>query len=1345
VARYTQWYAFRYVRPEYAEPPHYYGGEWSRYGASGNIGEATFSFDELERLWYDSQTINNKPALRQFLRRPNCDSFNDGVIRTGWNQQAGPGGAIGERVDPNPSDDFTPWCPTIHSDYDFRSPSLIFHPMSTGIGWHDTYTSTHLMRNLDNANEDFYAALRVGPRDANDEYWTAGVQIYLGAEPKNRLEVGVTYDTGAGGRTLYFAVTYYDPAPVAAWKTHSDFGSFVLDSDDWPIELMIKRKNTGGSVEFQMWYRICGPYGWQNWTEFADFNPEDYWDLNSTDMTVSVYAGAFGYTFGASNKGCKFSDFEVGNPDTSKMEAHLENTAIVWPAVDSGNTNALWLLEEFEASPTANAEFAYDVNNSGTPSWSSWKTIAQMQAEDDEHGRYFHLKARLLAETSPTPTPLRGRYGYWFDFDPENTPEFTYATIKFAQGPDIDFEASPTSADAPPLIVQFTPTFNEPVIGCFWDFGDGSDMSSEDAPSHTYTASGKYSPRLTAWNTDGQTTVEKAGLIDIGYPPEGITADFEASPTEGYAPVRVRFYDRSDMVVNEASWTFGDAYTSDRFNPTHVYSGAGNYTVSYTATDLDGNSDNETKAEYISVSERPKVPGAAFDWEGSPPSDGGRVPYKVNFADKSSGEPTCWLWDFGDESSPSANQNPSHNYSTAGRFDVTLTAANANGSDSVTLQDIVHVVESSPVANNLDPNKSYGRSVWHVPKGEELMSGSWNLVEDVEHLNFGFLREAGCGTGRLIVAREWANRNQIEVGDSIAVMHHNTQDPYNPPPEDAFWGLQAWYLGYVDQVKADITNGTVEYALVGYSRHLSDIYPGGNDEDDSPIFYCSTATLETEIDPEDPMIWEQHIHETTVKISEIVLDLYDRYLVPLGIFPDGTEPDIDETPDETDLKYLKLEGERNLMDVLEMLGRLAGGWTWGMDVEEHWTTSGSEEAVDYVYPRFFFKQPTSVSWCAVQVADRLEEVKESISKKYLYNVLYLEGSYYWGSMPFVTRYKDTFYDEGSIVRYGRRRIALTVPEIKDNVTAERYADWLFSEYARPQKFLMVKQLGGEKRVVPWRRNFPWGVSEEDIRGGLLEVKDSAGTLIGVYDYQEARCTFNDCAEWIVEVGPRDPKLRAGASGLAELFWPKLAPFRGPAQQDYRPVFLGYARVLSATYDEEFKDYLYTILPIQDPEGNPRENAAKVDGVYNIMSILVLPGTDGRCARYLEPESIVAYYRGWDLRTKQAYYYIAEDAHKLMVHSKLINQGVRATWTHEVEIPEESALYKGLVEYHEAPTSMAFAGGMNRPYWDITVTWDYDPENPKMILTGKTVDGASRSTNYYANVWFLGHTPKRSDI
>jgi len=59
----------------------------------------------------------------------------------------------------------------------------------------------------------------------------------------------------------------------------------------------------------------------------------------------------------------------------------------------------------------------------------------------------------------------------------------------------------------------------------------------------------------------------------------------------------------------------------------------------------------------------------------------GVVPTTAVFTDLSSGVPTSWLWDFGDGST-STSQNPSHTYTVAGGYTVTLTATNAFGSDS---------------------------------------------------------------------------------------------------------------------------------------------------------------------------------------------------------------------------------------------------------------------------------------------------------------------------------------------------------------------------------------------------------------------------------------------------------------------------------------------------------------------------------------------------------------------------------------------------------------------------------------------------------------------------------------
>ena len=52
-----------------------------------------------------------------------------------------------------------------------------------------------------------------------------------------------------------------------------------------------------------------------------------------------------------------------------------------------------------------------------------------------------------------------------------------------------------------------------------------------------------------------------------------------------------------------------------------------------------------------------------------------------SFTDTSTGSPTSWSWTFGDTGTSNA-QHPSHTYSAAGSYNVTLTAANSKGSSS---------------------------------------------------------------------------------------------------------------------------------------------------------------------------------------------------------------------------------------------------------------------------------------------------------------------------------------------------------------------------------------------------------------------------------------------------------------------------------------------------------------------------------------------------------------------------------------------------------------------------------------------------------------------------------------
>jgi PKD repeat protein len=88
------------------------------------------------------------------------------------------------------------------------------------------------------------------------------------------------------------------------------------------------------------------------------------------------------------------------------------------------------------------------------------------------------------------------------------------------------------------------------------------------------------------------------------------------------------------------------------------------------------------------------APQAAFS--GSPTS--GYVPLSVQFTDSSSGVITNWDWDFGDGES-STQQNPSHTYTQAGTYTVSLEVIGSGGSDQLTRSEYIIVVAGSPQAN----------------------------------------------------------------------------------------------------------------------------------------------------------------------------------------------------------------------------------------------------------------------------------------------------------------------------------------------------------------------------------------------------------------------------------------------------------------------------------------------------------------------------------------------------------------------------------------------------------------------------------------------------------------------
>jgi len=212
----------------------------------------------------------------------------------------------------------------------------------------------------------------------------------------------------------------------------------------------------------------------------------------------------------------------------------------------------------------------------------------------------------------------------------------------------------------------------------------------------SWSALGNPSSLCLLWATDQENpNLEQAPACDSPtstncfsqcMPP---VAAFNATPTSGCAPLTVNFTDQSTGNITSWSWTFGDGGNSTAQNATHSYAGAGTYNVTLTVSGACGNN-TKTETNYITVTAAPTANFTANVTSGC-------APLTVQFTDNSTGSPTSWNWTFGDGGNSTA-QNPSHNYTSAGNYTVSLTVSNACGNNTKTETNYI-TVTAAPTAN----------------------------------------------------------------------------------------------------------------------------------------------------------------------------------------------------------------------------------------------------------------------------------------------------------------------------------------------------------------------------------------------------------------------------------------------------------------------------------------------------------------------------------------------------------------------------------------------------------------------------------------------------------------------
>lgn len=152
-----------------------------------------------------------------------------------------------------------------------------------------------------------------------------------------------------------------------------------------------------------------------------------------------------------------------------------------------------------------------------------------------------------------------------------------------------------------------------------------------------------------------------------------VTAAFTATTQQGCAPVIVQFNDVSKGSPTWWRWDLGNGTVSFLQHPATTYFNPGTYTVKLVAGN-DNFKDSVSLSGFITVNALPSVNFSASATSGCFP-----LPVQLSdLSDPGSGTVNSWQWDFGD-GTISTEQSPSHTYTSAGQFNISLRVKNSNG------------------------------------------------------------------------------------------------------------------------------------------------------------------------------------------------------------------------------------------------------------------------------------------------------------------------------------------------------------------------------------------------------------------------------------------------------------------------------------------------------------------------------------------------------------------------------------------------------------------------------------------------------------------------------------------
>jgi PKD repeat protein/nitrous oxidase accessory protein NosD len=231
--------------------------------------------------------------------------------------------------------------------------------------------------------------------------------------------------------------------------------------------------------------------------------------------------------------------------------------------------------------------------------------------------------------------------------------------------------------------------------GNYWASPDGTGFSETHPDRGDGFCNEPYV--FNEWNTDYLP-------LHTYTPKPSFFADFVVSPVNGTAPLTVQCTDKSLGSPTRYYYNFGDGASATGKNPVHTYRYPGTYTITHTITKYNSATNSMMNSSMIqrniiNVNAGPEVLLVA-DFIVSPTN--GMVPLTVQCTDKSVGNPTRIIYNFGDDASVTG-PNPSHTYRFPGTYTITQTITKYNATSgqmmnsSMVKRNVINVTAVPPV------------------------------------------------------------------------------------------------------------------------------------------------------------------------------------------------------------------------------------------------------------------------------------------------------------------------------------------------------------------------------------------------------------------------------------------------------------------------------------------------------------------------------------------------------------------------------------------------------------------------------------------------------------------------